>query len=60
MNWILIIYVYAGVFAKGDSVAIASITGFETQNMCAAAGDANRNLVKDSLKEYRFNCVRSK
>lgn len=60
MNWILIIYIYAGMLAKGDSVSVTSITGFESQALCAAAGDVGKPLVNGSAKDYRFVCVRSK
>ena len=58
MNWTLILYIYAGVFAKGDSVTLTHIPGFKTEQHCSAAGSAAKPLVKDSAKEIRFVCIR--
>jgi hypothetical protein len=58
MNWILVIYVYAGVYAKGDSVAITYIPHFKSEAACAAAGNVTKSLVNGSIKEHRFVCIR--
>lgn len=58
MNWVLVIYIYAGVLASGDSVAIAHIPGFKSEAACAAAGSATKPLVKGSAKELRYVCFR--
>lgn len=57
MTYILIIYFYAGVFAKGDSVAIDHIGGFTTQEQCIAAGEKLSSFVRGTTKEYKFECV---
>jgi hypothetical protein len=57
--WILVIYIYAGVFAKGDSVTLDNVPGFRSEAHCAAAGNALKPLVKDSAKELRFVCLRN-
>lgn len=56
--FILILYIYAGFLAKGDSVAITSVPGFETEKACVDAGNKGRPLVDASSKEYRFICVK--
>lgn len=56
-TYILLIYIYAGVFANGDSVAIHSIDGFNSKEQCMQAGDSASPLVKNSAKEYRFVCI---
>ena len=43
MEWVLLIYLYAGVFAKGDSVAVTTIPGYRTQIECE---EAARDLPK--------------
>jgi hypothetical protein len=57
MTYILVLYIYAGAFARGDSVAIQSIPNFKTLAACKAAGAAALPLVKDTTKELRFVCL---
>ena len=59
MSWTLVIYIYAGVLARGDSVAITYIPHFKSEAHCAAAGNVTKPLVKDSAKELRFVCLRT-
>jgi len=58
MSWTLVLYIFAGVFAKGDSVSVTHIPNFRSEAHCAAAGNATKPLVKDSAKELRFVCIR--
>ena len=59
MNWILIVYIYAGVMANGDSVALTNISGFKSQQECVSAGQTAQNLVSGtSSKVYKFVCVK--
>lgn len=58
MTWILVLYIYAGVFAKGDSVTMTSVPGFLSEADCAAAGTIATQLVRGSTKELRFVCVK--
>lgn len=53
----LVIYIYAGAFAKGDSVAIHSIPQPSLQ-ACQEAGKQASSLVKASSKEFRFVCLK--
>ena len=59
MSYVLVLYIYAGMLAKGDSVALQVIEGFTSEEACQVAGMHGRELVKDSFKdkEYRFSCV---
>lgn len=57
-SWILVMLVYAGVMAKGDSVALQTIPGFDNKARGEAAGRELEPLVKVSTKEVRFVCVR--
>ena len=57
--WVLVLYIYAGVLAKGDSVTLTSIPGFKTEQACKVAGIQSDSLVKDSFKTARFMCVKS-
>lgn len=57
MHWVLILYIYAGTFAKGDSVTLTNVPGFTTQQACEQAGQAAHALVAGSSKEARHICV---
>lgn len=57
MSYILVMYIYAGVLAQGDSVAITHIPGFTSIESCKQAGASAKSLVTGSAKEYRFICV---
>lgn len=58
MSWTLVLYIYAGVFAKGDSVTLTHIPGFKTEQHCQAAGNMTKPLVSGSAKEIRYICIR--
>lgn len=55
--YFLVLYIYAGALAKGDSVAMVSIPQPSLQ-ACQAAGTAAGDLVKGSFKELRFVCIK--
>lgn len=57
MSYVLVIYIYAGMLAKGDSVALQVIEGFTSEESCQVAGIHANELVKNSTKEYRFSCL---
>ena len=56
--WTLILYIYAGMFAKGDSVTLTNVPGFQTEQHCMDAGRSTTRLVADSKKEVRYVCVK--
>jgi hypothetical protein len=58
MEWVLLIYVYAGVFAKGDSVSLATIGGFGSVQACEAAAVDLPKLVRGTAKEVVHVCLR--
>lgn len=60
MSWVLVIYIYAGLFAKSDKVTITNINGFHSQASCESAGQQSEVLVKGTLKSSRFMCVEVK
>ena len=55
MEWVLVIYIYAGTWAKGDSVTITHIP-MANQQLCKRAADESEVLVKGSSKEVRALC----
>ena len=56
--WVLIIYIYAGMMAKGDSVALVSVPGFTNAATCEQAGKQTEKFVAGSMKEQRYQCVK--
>lgn len=59
MSWTLALYIYAGALAKGDSVTITTIPGFQTKAHCEAAGAASQPLVAGSTKNLRHVCIQT-
>lgn len=57
MTWTLIIYIYAGVLARGDSVTLTQVDGFSTKQMCQESADLLEPLVSNSAKEIRTVCI---
>lgn len=57
MSYVLVMYIYAGMLAKGDSVALQVIEGFTSEETCNVAGTHGNELVKGSTKDYRFTCL---
>lgn len=57
--WILVLYIYAGALARGDSVSVTSIPGFSSIALCEKAGQTSKPLVSGSTKEIRFVCLQS-
>ena len=58
MKFVLILYIYAGILANGDSVSLTNIPGFTTEASCIAAGKASSKLTDGSSKVTRFICVK--
>jgi hypothetical protein len=58
MNWILILYIYAGTFAHGDSVTLFAVPGFKAAADCERAASDSAALVADSFKVLKHVCVR--
>lgn len=59
MEWVLVLYIYAGAFASGDSVALTTIP-MQSQEACQSAGKASGSLVTGSAKVLRFVCVKNR
>lgn len=58
MEWMLVLYIYAGVWAKGDSVAITTVP-MANLSACEKAGQSADSLVKGSAKDVRYICVKT-
>ena len=59
MDWVLVIYIYAGTWAKGDSVALTTVP-MATMQLCEDARKNLDHLVSGSTKEIRYACVKAK
>ena len=53
----LVLYIYAGVMAQGDSVAMVSIPQQNLQS-CQESGKQAEKLVSGSTKTLRFICLK--
>lgn len=60
MTYILVIYIYAGMLARGDSVALATVPGFTSAASCEAAGKETEKLGLGSAKVVRTVCLAQK
>jgi hypothetical protein len=58
MTYILVMYIYAGMLAKGDSVTLVNAGEYTSIDACNAAGMSGNELVKGSAKEYRYLCLK--
>jgi hypothetical protein len=59
MDWVMILYIYAGAMASGDSVALTHVP-MSTEQACKAAGEASNGLVRSTTKNVRYVCVKNK
>ena len=57
-EWILVVFVYAGPWAKGDSAALTTIPDFSTQAECMAAGELIKPMEKNTSKDFKYVCVK--
>jgi hypothetical protein len=56
----LLIWIYAGVFAKGDSMALDHIDGFQSKVSCEQAANGLKNITNNTVKEIVTACVEKK
>ena len=58
MSWILVIYIYAGAMAQGDSVTLTSVP-MSTQELCESSGQELDPLVSGTTKVVRYVCLKN-
>ena len=58
LSWTLVIYIYAGAMAQGDSVTVTT-TPMASQEVCETAGNKLDSLVSGSTKVVRYVCVKN-
>ena len=51
-------FIYAGMLASGDSVALITLPGWSTKAACEQAGKELEPLVRSTAKALRFVCVK--
>lgn len=57
MKFTLILFLYAGMMSKGDSVALTNVPGFATEEACIAAGRKAVGMTNSTFKDGKFVCV---
>ena len=58
MNWILILFVHAGMMSDKDSMAITNVPGFKTEAACMASGKQSEKLASGTTKVVKFVCLK--
>jgi hypothetical protein len=56
--FVLIIYIFAGVFAKGDSVTVTSVPNFSSESQCIIAAKKVTEFTNGTTKDVRVICVK--
>lgn len=59
MEWVLIVFVYVGIWGNTDSVALTNVP-MASQAACEAAGSQLGALVSGTKKEVAYVCVKNK
>jgi len=59
MEYVLIIYIYAGALAKGDSVALTTVP-MQDKVTCETAAKQAESLVHMSTNVLRTSCLKVK
>lgn len=57
MTYTMVILVYAGILAKGDSVSLFTIPGWNTKSSCEYAAKKLPELVSGTTKSLRTICL---
>lgn len=58
ITFVLILFFHVGSFGKTDSNATTSIPNFATESECLVAGEKTSLLVKGTIKEVNYVCVK--
>lgn len=57
-KWILILFAHAGPMSDGDSMAITSVPGFTSEQVCKVAGEKAKGMAFGTVKKIEYTCVR--
>lgn len=58
MEWILVIYIFVGMWGNTDSVSVTT-TPMASKEACETAGQQLDALVDGSKKEVRYVCIKN-
>lgn len=58
MSWVLVIYIYVGMWGNTDSVTVTTVP-MASEEACNVAGNQLGSLVQGSRKEVRFVCIKN-
>lgn len=58
MNWVLVLFLHAGMLSEKDSMALTTVPGFKSEAACLVAGKQSEALGKRTTKEVKFVCLK--
>ena len=56
--WILILFAHAGPMSDKDSMALTSVRGFNSEQVCVVAGEQSKKMANLTTKVIKFTCVK--
>ena len=56
-TWILILWIHTGVMADTNSMALATVNGFQSKTACESAGAQAVAMTRGTVKDSKFICV---
>lgn len=61
MEYVLVIFMYAGLLSNSDSVSMNNVSGFVNEELCKKAGkQAVKEFKNFGFKSGKFVCIRTK
>lgn len=60
MNWVLVIFLHAGILSGKDSMTATTVEGFKSEAACLAAGRHSEVLGKNTTKDVKWVCLEVK
>jgi hypothetical protein len=57
VNWILVIFIHAGMWSHNDDATMCSVTGFQSVADCQTAAKDLPKLVYDTKQELTWVCI---
>lgn len=56
--WALILFFHVGIMGDGNSNATTTVKGFTSEETCKVAGVKAQSMVRGSVKQAEFVCVK--
>jgi hypothetical protein len=57
MIWTLILFAHAGIMSDKDSMALTSVSGFQSEQQCISAGEQSKRMASATTKVIKYTCV---